>query len=246
MRLNTEVSTTMLRHTTFTISTGLLSLLALAAPAHAQFDGWMRNRPGYDQDYRRSYYDAQRIAYDNGYREGLEQGEKAARDRRAFDPEREKDFRKADEGYDRGYGDKDRYRETFRSGFVAGYREGYDNFSSRYGYGRDTSRGDRGWGYGYPGTYGNNRIPGYGGTYGYGRYGTYGNIAYQNGVNDGYEKGVDDARDGESPDPRRSKWYRGGDRHYDSRYGSKDAYRNEYRAGFQDGYQRGYREGRRY
>lgn len=239
-----------MRHSLLTISAGVFSLLALAAPAHAQFDSWIRDgRPGYDQDYRSSYYDARRIAYDNGYREGVIHGEEAARDRRPFDPEREKDFRKADEGYNRSYGDKDRYRETFRSGFAAGYRQGYDNYASRYGSGRATPRRDGG--YGYPGTYGN-RWPdwgGYGGYGNHGRYGTYGrygNVAYQNGVNDGYEKGRDDAEDRRAPDPYRQKWYRSGDRHYEDRYGPREAYRNEYRAGFEEGYRRGYDDGRRY
>ena len=237
----------MLRHTTFTISAGVLSLFALATPAHAQFDGWMRNRPAYDQDYRSSYYDARRVAYDNGFRQGQKQGAEAARDSRAFDPQREKAFRKADEGYNRSYGDMDRYRETFRSGFADGYRQSYDNYSSRYGYGRNVPRRDEGGR--YPGTYGDRGYGGYGGggsgNYGYGGYGSYGNVAFQNGVNDGYEKGREDARDGKAPDPVRQKWYRSGDRHYDSRYGSKDAYKNEYRTGFQDGYRRGYNEARR-
>ena len=244
-----------MRQSTLTMSAAVLSLFALAAPAHAQFDGWMRdNRPAYDdQDYRRSYYDARRVAYDNGYREGLRHGEEAARDRRPFDLQREKDYRKADEGYNRSYGDKDRYRETFRSGFAAGYREAYDRYAPRYGYGNNFPRNDRGWG--YPGTYGDDRHPDYrghggsGGPGGYGGYGSYGSaahIAYQNGMNDGYEKGVDDAHDRKAPDARRQKWYRSGDRHYEDRYGSKEAYKDEYRAGFEEGYRHGYNDARRY
>ncbi len=239
-----------MRHSLLMISAGVFSLFGLAAPAHAQFDSWMRDgRAAYDQDYRSSYYDARRVAYDNGYREGLKHGEEAARDRRPFDVEREKDYRKADEGYNRSYGDKDRYRQIFRSGFTAGYRQAFDTYASRDDYGRATPRRDGG--YGYPGPYGN-RGPvygPYGGNGGYGnngRYGTYGNVGYQNGVNDGYQKGLDDAHDRNAPDPYRQKWYRNGDRHYEDRYGPKDAYRNDYRAGFEEGYRRGYNDGRRY
>ena len=70
-------------------------------------------------------------------------------------------------------------------------------------------------------------------------------VAYQNGLNDGYEKGLDDARDRKYPDLHRQKWYRSGDRHYESRYGSKDAYKDQYRRGFEEGYQRAYRDGSR-
>ena len=52
----------------------------------------------------------------------VERGEKAARDRRRFDLEREKDYRSADNGYNRSFGDKNRYRDSFRSGFAEGYR----------------------------------------------------------------------------------------------------------------------------
>jgi hypothetical protein len=61
-------------------------------------------------------------------------------------------------------------------------------------------------------------------------------------VTDGYEKGREDARDRDSYDVLRHKWYREGDRHYKSEYGSRQQYENLYREGFKDGYDRGYRE----
>ena len=69
-----------------------------------------------------------RVAYDNGYREGLRDGESAARSRRSYDVEREKDWRKADSGYNRSYGNKDRYRDNFRNGYNDGYRAAYDRY----------------------------------------------------------------------------------------------------------------------
>jgi hypothetical protein len=225
------------------------SLLAMTTPAGAQqFNNWMTQRPEYGDQYRASYADVRRIAYDNGYREGRRDGEDAARDRRSFDLQRERDYRNGDQGYNRSYGDKNLYRDSFRSGFADGYREAYNRFSYNsggyYG-GRVETRRDGGWGYpspaprtypSYPSTYPDN---GYG--YGYGA-----NIGFQNGLNDGYQKGLDDLRDRKYPDYARQKWYRSGDRHYDSRYGSKDLYRDQYRRGFQQGYDRAYQEGRRY
>jgi hypothetical protein len=78
------------------------------------------------------------------------------------------------------------------------------------------------------------------------RNGRVNDVAFQNGYNDGYEKGLDDGRDRRSFDPTRQKWYRNGDRHYESRYGSKAQYENVYRQGFRNGYDAGYRDGDRY
>ncbi len=228
------------------------TLLAAAAPASAQqFNNWMtQSSAAYSSDYQAPYYDARRIAYDNGRREGFRDGEDAARDRKPFDLERQKDFRNADRGYNRSYGDKDRYRSNFRSGYADGYREAYDRYGYNGGYygGRSVPR-DRGWGYPapypnqYPQTY--PRYPN-GGNGGYGGYGYGTNIAFQNGLNDGHEKGLDDLRHGRAPEYARQKWYRSGDHDYNSRYGSKEAYKDQYRRGFQEGYNRAYREGRRW
>ena len=190
--------------------------------------------------------DTRSIAFNNGYQEGLEHGQQAVRDRRPFDIEREKDYRSADEGYRREYGNKDLYRDEFRRGFAQGYQEAYARVDNRYRDRRD-DRDDR-WGSGYPangGIYGG-VIPdrGYGNDRGYGSRGGF-DIAFRNGEADGYQKGLDDARDGKYPQPERQKWYRSGDRNYNGRDGiSRDDYKNEYRRGFQEGYARAYNGGR--
>ena len=57
------------------------ALLITAAPAGAQqFNDWMTPHPGYSVgsgDESAQYGDARRIAYDNGYRKGVERGENA-------------------------------------------------------------------------------------------------------------------------------------------------------------------------
>jgi flagellar biosynthesis/type III secretory pathway protein FliH len=231
----------------FAIGAACLALAAFGGRAEAQTSSWLAQRIAYSDDSPQSYYDSRRVAYDNGYREGLRDGESAARSRRPFDVQREKDWRKGDAGYNRGYGDRNRYRDNFRNGYSDGYRAAYDRAYSGGGYygGRQTPRRDT---YGYPGNY--PAYPQSGRNYPQDRYGDYGSgvsrIAFQNGANDGYEKGLDDARDRKSPDPTRQKWYRSGDRHYEGRYGSKEAYKDQYRRGFQEGYQRAYRDARRY
>jgi hypothetical protein len=193
--------------------------LAIAAPASAQW-GRSDSRPGY------GYPEVRRVAYDRGFREGVTEGEKDGRSRDPYRYQDEGDFRRADVGYNRSYGDLDRYRQTFRQGFADGYAQGYRRYSG--GYGNNGRYDDR---YGYPqGGYGSPQ----------GRYPS----AYDIGARDGFEKGREDARDNDRFDPRRHKWYREGDHDYESRYGSRDRYKDEYRRGFTVGYERGYRTGR--
>ena len=75
-----------------------------------------------------SYRDVRRIAYDNGYREGVNAGEHDARRGRRYEPSHQGDWRDADDGYHRDYGDKNFYRQNFRSGFESGYSQGYRRF----------------------------------------------------------------------------------------------------------------------
>jgi hypothetical protein len=153
----------------------------------------------------------------------------------------EKTYQRADKGYHREYGDRERYRQSFRAGYADGYAEAY----RRFGYGN--GRGNRGVGIGQ-GRYGQGGYGqgGYGqGGYGQGGYGYGYNGAFQYGAQDGYEKGLEDASKRRSHDVLRHSWYRGGDRHYNSRYGSRQQYADLYRQGFREGYERGYRGGYR-
>ena len=244
-----------------------LAAFGFASHAQAQTRGWPGNTPGYSAPDQQSYYDARRVAYDNGFREGVKQGEKDAKKSEPFSYQDDKTFQHADKGYHREFGTLDRYRQSFRTGYSAGYSDGYQRYAPSYGYG----------GYGNPG-YGNGRygqgraVPRdrgvWGGTAGGypqpypqqypqsypqqypqsypqypGTYGNYRNIASENGYNDGVQKGAEDARRNRSYDPVRQDWYRAGDRHYESQYGSREQYKDLYREGFRAGYDRGYRNG---
>lgn len=79
-----------------------------------------------------SYREIERVAYDNGYREGVKAGEKDARRGRRFEPASHDDWRDADDGYRRGYGDREMYRRSFRGGFERGYAEGYRQYDRGY------------------------------------------------------------------------------------------------------------------
>ena len=84
----------------------------------------------------RDYRDFERRAYDNGYREGVKNGEHDAVGRREFRIDRDRDYRAADKGYyHQGGFDRERYRRVFRQGYEAGYAEGFDRVARQYGYG---------------------------------------------------------------------------------------------------------------
>ena len=187
--------------------------LSIAAPACAASGGFTT--------YQRDYRDFERGAYDNGFRSGVEHGERDARDRRDFRVERSRDYRDADGGF-RSYGDRDVYRRFFQDGFRTGYADGYNRIA----------RFDRG------------RIVTPVVPYPDGRPG-YASAAARVGYRDGFEAGRDDARDRDPYDPRRARRYRDGDHDYNSRYGLRDDYKREYRAAFEEGYAQGYRDGRR-
>jgi hypothetical protein len=235
-----------------------VAALAFSASAQAQTRGWLDNTPGYSAPDQQSFYDSRRVAYDNGFREGVKEGEKDARKNQPFAYQDEKTFQRADKGYHREYGTPDRYRQSFRTGYAAGYSDGYQRYApaygtggygnggygnGRYGQGRAVPRPDGGV---YGGTVGRYppQYPQYPGATGqYGAYGGVRDLAGQNGFEDGLEKGSEDARKNRSFDPLRHEWYRSGDRHYESRYGSRQEYKDYYRQGFKAGYDRGYREG---
>jgi hypothetical protein len=87
---------------------------------------------GYD---RGRYIDSryvERQAYDRGFRDGLRAGERDGRGGRRYDPSRHGDWRDADDGFRREYGDHNLYRRAFRGGFESGYSQGYRQYDGRY------------------------------------------------------------------------------------------------------------------
>src|SRR5947209_162988 len=178
------------------LSAGVLA----AAPACASYDYYGYQRGSIARD-------VERRAYDSGYREGIKKGDEDSRRGRAFSFQRHDDWRDADDGYHRDYGDREFYRRVYRRGFETGYSEAFNRSNRGYGYG--APRG----GYGYPAP-----APGYG----YPSNGAYSSPAEQIGYRDGYEVGRNDARDRESFDPVQSVRYRSADHDDERRYRSSD------------------------
>jgi hypothetical protein len=61
----------------------------------------------------------------NGYRDGLEAGERAARNGDRFDPVRERRYREGDHDYERRDGSRDDYKREYRAAFEQGYADGF-------------------------------------------------------------------------------------------------------------------------
>ena len=152
-----------------------LAALLVTVPAHAQSADWLQDlRPSYAPDARQYSYDARRAGYDKGYREGLKEGEKDGKRNDVYDYRDEKAFQRADKGFRRDFGSLERYQQSFRSGFTAGYNDAYQRYGPRnanYGNGRYDTRGPV-WapgrqttyprsypGSGYPGSSGSNYSP---------------------------------------------------------------------------------------
>jgi len=95
----------------------------VAAPACATGGYVYRSDRPYEQGRAR---EVERIAHENGYRDGRSAGEKDARKGKSFSFERHDDWRDADDGYHRDFGDRDFYRHEFREGFRSGYSEGFN------------------------------------------------------------------------------------------------------------------------
>lgn len=216
----------------------LASLLALGSPLVASAQP-VPTPVQWGQAYPRG--DSQRV-YDDGYRSGLREGERDARDGRRPDYRDQNAYRRGSNG---GWGlGNSGNQDVFRRGFAEGYQDGYQRFRGSYGNNnRYPAYPDGGYrpqggysypdaGYGYPG-----------GSYGYPG-GAYGSAAVQRGFEDGYNEGRKDAHGNDRYEPTRKKKYRQADDGYNNRYGSKDQYRDAYRQGFQQGYDRGYREAR--
>lgn len=103
------------------------------------------DRYGYPNSGSNRVYGNNSVAYDNGYRDGLEKGREDARDRDSYDPVRHSWYRSGDRGYKNRYGTRDQYKLVYRDGFEAGYDQAY----------RNNARG----GYSYPNRTGGLRLP---------------------------------------------------------------------------------------
>jgi hypothetical protein len=98
-----------------------------------QQDGWWNgdDRNGRTTNGRtgngRTVAGYQSVAYDNGYRDGLQKGREDARENHDYDPVRHSWYRNGTRGYNNDDGSKVQYRNVYRDGFESGYAAGYRN-----------------------------------------------------------------------------------------------------------------------
>lgn len=126
-------------------------VLALGASALAfAHDDHYRN---YSPAYGASTFD---IGYQRGYQDGIRHGERDRFSGVNYNYAHSREYKKADSGYSRSFGDKGVYRNGYRDGYVAGYNKGYHGRDDGYGrsrYGRYDGyegRGFRRSSYGLP------------------------------------------------------------------------------------------------
>ena len=82
-------------------------------------------------------------ARQQGYSYGLNVGAADAQRGQSYNPQRSKYWRNANEGSNGYYGNRDQYKQVFRSAFEQGYREGFQ----RYAYNNNRNNNRRGrWG----------------------------------------------------------------------------------------------------
>lgn len=78
-----------------------------------------------DDVYLTRGYGVADVAYDIGYRDGLEAGVTDQRQNRDFNYEAHSRYRDALHGYRGSLGDREVYRRIYRQGYSAGYQDGY-------------------------------------------------------------------------------------------------------------------------
>ncbi|HVZ15899.1 MAG TPA: hypothetical protein VG897_02190 [Terriglobales bacterium] len=188
-----------------TLAASLALAGALSVPAFGQY-----------RDHNRNGYNQNSSAYQQGYREGIE---------------------------DRNHGNRVAHNHTWKNNddaqaYAAGYSAGYNNGSAaaNNGWGRD-----RDWDRNRRNGYGNNGYPT--GAYGANGYGNAGRQAQQVGYQDGLNDGRKDRSTGHSFRPTEGDNYKDADRGYSSSFGDKQAYKDTYRRGYEQGYQQGYNGG---
>jgi len=65
------------------------------------------------------------IAFDIGYRDGVQAGAKDLDKHEKFDPADHDRYRDGDHDYQNSYGSKEVYKRSYREGYIRGYQDGY-------------------------------------------------------------------------------------------------------------------------
>ena len=74
---------------------------------------------------------AQNVAYNNGYQEGLSYGQSDRSRCKSYEPTGGGHYQSGTDGYNSSYGDKSAYKNAYRQGYLAGYQRGYNGGGGR-------------------------------------------------------------------------------------------------------------------
>lgn len=233
--------------------------IASSATAQAQYrdyqDRYEDNRVRWSKDRERQY--AYALGYHNAYTEGRDAGNR-------IDYRSSQAYRNPGNGYRQWMGDDDTYRDSYRRGAEAGFKDGASGRARRHdrqdverllgatmvdvygesddndGRWRDRGRDNDRWDDRWDGRNGrNDRNDRWDDRNG--RNDQFRRAALENGWRDGLRHGQEDRNRNRRSNYQDSSDYRDASRGYRSDYGNRETYRNTYREGFRRGYDEGYR-----
>lgn len=75
--------------------------------------------------------EGRQVARQQGYEDGFEDGADAGRERDVYNPQNSGDFKKAANGYDDDFGNKQLYRQNYRKAYLQGYKSGYRRYTEK-------------------------------------------------------------------------------------------------------------------
>lgn len=81
------------------------------------------------------YREAQR----QGFQDGVSRGRDDRQDRDRYNPQKSSEYKRATNGYDSRYGNKNEYKNAYRQAFINGYNQGYNRNGRGNGRGNGTS-----------------------------------------------------------------------------------------------------------
>jgi len=223
--------------------------IAASATAQAQNRDYGRygryedNQVRWSRDRERQYAFA--LGYHNAYTEGRDAADRGQR----IDYRSSLAYRNPGNGYRQWMGDDDTYRDYYRRGAEAGFKDGFSRRTRRHDrqdverllgatmvevYGESDDDDDRWDNRGRDNRdYGrNDRNNDRDNVFG---------MAQQNGYRDGLRHGEEDRARNRRLNYQDSSDYRDASRGYRSEHGNREAYRNAYREGFRRGYEEAYR-----
>lgn len=75
--------------------------------------------------------EGRQVALQHGFDDGFKDGVDAGRERDVYNPTKSGDYKKAANGYDDDFGNKQIYRQNYRNAYLQGYKRGYRRYTEK-------------------------------------------------------------------------------------------------------------------